>query len=193
MAKPGPPPAVEVEEDLELARRCAAGEPQATRDLVARYGPFLRRVAERTLPSRSEDVVAEVFLRLFEDAAAVLRAYRGEASLRAYLAGICRRVALETARREALRSGITLRDIAEDEAPADPWAPRLAWLSRALETLPERDRSVLSLRYQQERSFRDIAATLGVPMGTAASWVARARERLRALWEAEQKKDKRPA
>jgi RNA polymerase sigma-70 factor (ECF subfamily) len=192
MAKPGHPPAVGIEEDLELARRCAAAEPQAACDLVARYGPFLRRVAERSLPSRSEDVVAEVFLRLFEDDAALLRAYRGEANLRAYLAGVCRRVALETARREALRSGIPLLEI-EDAAPVDPWAPRLEWLSRALTALPERDRSVLSLRYQQGLSFREIAATLGVPLGTAASWVARARERLRALWEAEYGKDKYPA
>jgi len=52
-------------------------------------------------------------------------------------------------------------------------------LRRALETLSPSVRQLIILREFEERSYREIAETLGVPMGTVMSGLSRARQRLR--------------
>ena len=168
-------------EDLALARRCAAGEPEAVTRLVETYGPFLAGVLRRVWKEgETEDLVAEVFLRLFEGKGALLAAYRGEASLRTYLALIARRVGLDALRRARVRGRgrIPLDDLEDRQAPEEPDPGMPGLLAR----LPERDRRVLTLRYLDGLSYRDLAKALGAPPGSAAGWVARARERLKSLW-----------
>ncbi len=53
-------------------------------------------------------------------------------------------------------------------------------VAQALLKLPPRDRAVLTLRYQEEMPFEDIAAVMGAPMNTVKSWHRRAPARLRA-------------
>jgi RNA polymerase sigma-70 factor (ECF subfamily) len=168
-------------EDLALARRCAAGEPEAAARLVEAYGPFLAGVLRRVWrEGETEDLVAEVFLRLFEGKGALLAAYRGEAGLKAYLAVITRRVGLDALRRARVRGRgrIPLEDLLDRPAPEESEDG----LTGLLACLPERDRRVLTLRYLEGLSYRDLAKALAAPPGSAAGWVARARERLRVLW-----------
>ena len=49
---------------------------------------------------------------------------------------------------------------------------------RALETLPTDFREVLVLRELEGLSYKEIAAIVGIPLGTVMSRLARARERL---------------
>lgn len=66
----------------------------------------------------------------------------------------------------------------DDEPP-----PRVdnATLHAALEELPNDYRAPLVLFYLKELSYRDIAETLGVPIGTVMSRLSRAKDRLRAI------------
>ncbi|TDD79108.1 SigE family RNA polymerase sigma factor [Actinomadura darangshiensis] len=57
--------------------------------------------------------------------------------------------------------------------------PRL-W--EALTLLPRRQRAVLVLRYYEDLSDEEIAATLGIARGTVRSQAARALDKLRADW-----------
>ena len=176
-------------EDLLLARRSADGEPSAAAELVETYGPFLAGVLRRAWrDGEIEDLVSEVLLRLFEDRSELLRAYRGEASLRAYLAVIARRTGLDARRRARLRGAgrIPLDDglLASISSPPEEEGD----LKRLLERLSRHDRRVLTLRYVEGLSYRDLAKVLGAPLGSAAGWVSRARERLRALWAEENRR-----
>jgi RNA polymerase sigma-70 factor (ECF subfamily) len=57
-------------------------------------------------------------------------------------------------------------------------------LERALATLPEHHRVVVILADLEEFNYREIADTLGVPLGTVRSRLARARGTLqKLLWE----------
>jgi RNA polymerase sigma factor (sigma-70 family) len=56
---------------------------------------------------------------------------------------------------------------------------------RALETLPEDQRSVLFLVSVEALSYADTARVLGVPIGTVMSRLARAREKLMQIMEGE--------
>ena len=68
--------------------------------------------------------------------------------------------------------------------PLWSWSPLLPAPScssdrrRALETLPTDFREVLVLRELEGLSYKEIAAIVGIPLGTVMSRLARARERL---------------
>jgi RNA polymerase sigma-70 factor (ECF subfamily) len=53
-------------------------------------------------------------------------------------------------------------------------------LDRAIAALPPRYREVIALFHIQHRSYAEIAAALGVPMGTVMTWLHRARKELKA-------------
>jgi RNA polymerase sigma-70 factor, ECF subfamily len=54
-------------------------------------------------------------------------------------------------------------------------------INRAMSLMPERLRTVLILRELEGLSYRELADTLGVPIGTVMSSLSRARQRLRRL------------
>jgi len=51
----------------------------------------------------------------------------------------------------------------------------------ALRQLSAHDRAILTLHYQEERSYEEIAAILDRPMGTVKTHLYRARERLKVI------------
>ena len=57
----------------------------------------------------------------------------------------------------------------------------VAHVRRALETLPTDFREVLVLRELEGLSYKEIAAIVGIPLGTVMSRLARARERLASV------------
>src|SRR3982074_1379159 len=77
--------------DLELARRCCAGERAAQRDLFQRQKRRVHATLYRVLGSNSamEDLVQEAFLEIFK----ALPGYRGEALLGTWIDRIAVRVA----------------------------------------------------------------------------------------------------
>ena len=58
---------------------------------------------------------------------------------------------------------------------------RLTQLRNAFFALPEEQREALHLVAIEELSYQEAAETLGIPVGTLMSRVARARQRLRAF------------
>ena len=61
--------------------------------------------------------------------------------------------------------------------------PRLA---TALKSLKKRDRDAFLLFVLADLTYEDVAAALGVPIGTVRSRIGRARERMAAMMRAEQ-------
>lgn len=112
--------------------------------------------------------------------------FRGEARFATYLHAILVRQCRRTARR--LARSLPWPD-GEFESgglgPAEE-AERLEaqrQVAHAVAQLPARYREVLVLRESAGLEYQDIARALGVPVGTVRSRIARARERLRAMFE----------
>jgi RNA polymerase sigma factor (sigma-70 family) len=65
--------------------------------------------------------------------------------------------------------------------PEDPFVAeeRKERLQRALERLPLEFREVIVLYELEGLSYKEVAATLGIPVGTVMSRLSRARQRLR--------------
>ena len=98
-----------------------------------------------------------------------------------------RRIAVRQAIDRAGRQGrVRLREVSldavEDRAGQDPssgWADRASVMD-ALRTISSEDRALLGLRFGADLAVPDVAAALGIPLGTAKSRLHRALGRLAA-------------
>ncbi len=159
------------------------------------YGYFYRSTGSSVA---AEDLVQDVFLRLIE----AIKRYDHRERFEAYLfriAGNLNRDRLRKARRsrEVLRFGEMADDAGEaafGEAIADrpersaesalEQAEQVDRMQEALGRLSSAERDVIALRHFSGLSFREIAALMGTPLGTALARAHRGLARLRTLLDA---------
>ena len=147
---------------------------------------FYRRLG--AAPEEAEDLVQELFMRLFRGAAT----YRPRERFEAYCYRIARNAWIDRRRRSALRpvalSQVTPEDEHESRSAADPAPAAMEQLAvreeaerlRAeLAKLPEAQRLVFELGVVQELPYIEIASILGVPVGTVKSRMFHAVRKLR--------------
>jgi RNA polymerase sigma-70 factor (ECF subfamily) len=155
-----------------------ARTPTAPLDVQAAYaahGPELYRFALRQLGDggAAQDVVQEVFLRAWRASGS----YDPQlASLRTWLFAIARNVVVDEARRFAVRPWQRqLTDVADSDAPAvEADDARLvdAWVvEEALRRISEEHRTAIVQTHLRGRPYAEVAADLGVPVGTVRSRV----------------------
>lgn len=129
---------------------------------------------------------------------AMLRAFRGFDSFRGndikpWLLAIVRNCCLTSLRDRRSKFNMPLPEseseygsafVATDADPetAAANAATARKLDRLIEELPDEYRAVLVLREMEDMSYRDIALTVGVPIGTVMSRLARARALLKDKW-----------
>ena len=130
----------------------------------------------------AEDVVQEAFLRAFS----AFESFRGEHA-KPWLLTIVRNASLTWLKRNR-NAGAT---IGFEEAPVDPSErspdpEELLLMScdreqvrRALEQLPSDFREAVVLREMEGLSYKEIATTIGVPLGTVMSRLSRGRDWLK--------------
>lgn len=162
--------------DPETVAAAQRGDALALDRLIDELAPYVRRLCARIAPAAADDAAQEALLEIF----------RGLPSLRAPEAIItwARSVTVRTAARLAHRDD---REVASDGALVDRSAPSregLVDIDDALARLPVPQRVVLVLRTHEGLSEQEIAAALGIPMGTVKSRLHRARAAFREVWEA---------
>ncbi len=148
----------------------------------------VRRNLDAQFVDSVDDVVQETYLRAFR---ALSRGkFRGESALSSYLYAIARNEALRMNRkrnRESQRLSYraeVARDVADERAGTDHVAERhleSQRLEELLERLPATYRDVLKL-YGAGQSQQEIAAALGISIGTVKSRTSRGLELLRKIW-----------
>jgi len=67
-----------------------------------------------------------------------------------------------------------------------------AFLHQQIEALPESYRLLITLRYQQELSYEEIASITSTPLGTVKTGLFRARAQLRAALQTFEEKQDEP-
>jgi RNA polymerase sigma factor (sigma-70 family) len=162
--------------DAELLRRSAA-DPAAFGDLYERHGVAVRRyVVSRVGFSNGEDLAAEVFIRAFRTRDRC-RAEHGSAL--PWLLGVANHVIGDHRRIERRRLAALERLLVERRDAAEQTDVGLRpEVIHALRRLPATHRDALLLMVWGELSRDEVAAALGVPLGTVNSRIARARQRL---------------
>lgn len=154
--------------------------------LVERHQTMVFRTLARLTGEREglEDMAQEVFLRLFR----ALPHFRGEARISTFLYRIIVNVVNDEFRDR--RKARLTSPIEDAEAHGLAWSSpgpavlaERAQMQQAVEAgllqLTPHDRAILTLHYQEGRSYEDIAAILDSPMGTVKTHLHRARERLK--------------
>jgi RNA polymerase sigma-70 factor (ECF subfamily) len=170
-----------------LIQRSQAGDADAFGELVLLHQDFVYNLALRVVrdPTEAEDLAQEAFVRAWLG----LPNFRGQAQFRTWLYRIVTNLCynrLPGLRRELTSLGDDCLDnVTCDEVlsinPADRLEAqeRQTFLHNAIEQLPESYRLLVTLRYQQELSYDEIAAVVNLPLGTVKTGLFRAKERLR--------------
>jgi RNA polymerase sigma-70 factor (ECF subfamily) len=132
----------------------------------------------------AEDVVQEAFLRAFS----AVENLRGE-DAKPWLLTIVRNTSLTWMKRNRNAAAtIGLEEQVEDPSEPSPDPEETLLIScdreqvrKALEQLPSEFREAIVLRELEGLSYKEIATTVGVPLGTVMSRLSRGREWLRRL------------
>jgi RNA polymerase sigma factor (sigma-70 family) len=146
--------------------------------LVLRHGPMVFGVCRRVLGNvhDAEDAFQATFLILARKPASV----RKRGSLGSFLYGVAHRAALQAKRallrRRAREASVMPRN--ESTHDEDTWCGLREALDEELGRLPENYRCPLVLCDLEGRTRREAARQLGLPEGTVASRLARARRLL---------------
>jgi RNA polymerase sigma-70 factor (ECF subfamily) len=176
-----------------LVERCQKGDPQAFARLVALHEGMVLNLAGRLLGDREEarDIAQDVFLQVYR----TLGRFQGRSTLRTWIYRIvvnqCRNRQRWWRRRRRAAAcpleTITAADEAQMAAARPGESPfesidrreRARRMESALRSVSFDHRAVLLLREVEGLSCEEIGATLGLPIGTVKSRLARARDSLR--------------
>lgn len=180
--------------DRQLLKRCLDHEPGAWNDFVDRYLGLIYHVAHHTAHARSvpltaedvEDVCAEVLLQIVANDYAVLRRFRGKASLATYLTVVARRICVRELVRRNFEAelGHTAAHLpaaarAEPGATPEERVDNADEVRHMLEGLGGRDADVVRLYHMEGKSYREISQTLGIAENSIGPTLHRARNKLR--------------
>ncbi len=164
--------------DFDLLAAWRAGNGAAGNTLVGRhYGPLLRFFELRS--RTPEDLTQETLLAIVESR----DEFRAEASFRAFLFGVARRVLLKGMSKRYRRERLSSFDAPEPRRNTSLSAlfarrQEQQFLLMVLTTLPEDTQTLLALAYWENLKAREIAEVMGIPVSTTTTRLARARLRL---------------
>ncbi len=150
---------------------------------IAPHLPRLRRYARSLLRDsvRAEDLVQDTLVRALEKA----HLYQHDTNLRGWLVTIMHNEHVNAARRH-MRGPIYVSDDAIGElgrAQSQEAPVELREIRRAVARLPDEQRAPLLLHWLHGFKYEEIAAQMGLPLGTVQSRISRARKALRAMIE----------
>lgn len=169
--------------ELSLGERFSQGDEVALSEMYRSFSSPMYGIALNMLGRH--DLAADAVQRAFVQAWRASDRFDPERELRPWLYAITRRAAIDVYRRDRRVAGVLpldggVQDLAVDGPTLDDsWQ---AWqLHRALDQLHPDEREVLRLAYLRGHSQAEIAARLGIALGTVKSRTARALRRLADL------------
>ena len=176
--------------DEQLLTGAVAGNRQSLEELFRRHGPTAYRVSYRLLGNEADalDAVQDGFIK----ALGALPQFAGRSSFKTWLLRVVSNAALDLGRQRGRRETLALETLHNGDlgAVGDP-APDHGLecedlrrkLNEALEQLPLAQRQTFVLHAEAELSYREVADTLGISIGTVMSRLFYARQKLRTILE----------
>lgn len=188
-------------QDLQLIADIRSGNMMALETIMDAHSSMLKRMAFMMLKDAAlaEDATQETFIKFYYS----IDRFRGDASIKTYLAGILVNECRQKLRRGWLKRVLPIGgtyDSQTDASDKTNYAIAIAAceagtvalemeeasavkldLTDALVKLDGKSREVLLLHYYSDLSIKDICNALGEPEGTIKSRLKRAREKLKVL------------
>jgi RNA polymerase sigma-70 factor (ECF subfamily) len=179
--------------DEALLGKAIAGDRESLEELFQRYRLLAFRVAHRLLNNEADalDAVQEGFVKALTH----LPSFQGRSSFKTWLLRVVSNAALDLGRQRGRRDILSMDGLApkfrEEYEPLTQPDPSHELhrqdlrrkLREALDQLPAAQRQTFVLHAEGELSYREVAETLGISIGTVMSRLYYARQRLRSLLE----------
>ena len=168
-----------------LIQKAQKGDPDAFAALVDEHQRYIYNLALRVVKDENEalDLAQETFVRAWT----ALPNFKGQSQFRTWLYRIVTNLCYN--RLPHLRR--SLNDLGDDvmeelpeshfETPAQAFESNETkqHLQQAIASLDANYQMLITLRYQNELSYEEIASTLNLPLGTVKTGIFRAKEQLR--------------
>lgn len=175
-------------EEKAIIERCKRGDLGAFNELVKKYEKQVYNFAYRLTGNYDDanDIAQEAFLRVYN----AIGSFRGDASFTTWLFRITTNVFLDERKRARAHPHTSLDEHVEleesrvsrqieDSAPTPDVVmegkERGQILQDAIRSLPEYQRTVVTLYHTQQKSYEEIAEIMDQPIGTVKSRLNRAR------------------
>ena len=173
-----------------LVKRAKAGDDKAFSEIVKLYQNAVYNSALYIAKNRDDalDISQEAFLKLWR----TLGTFRGDTSLKSWIARITRTCAIDYIRQRNQKTASPLTiddegkeaDIPDLDSSSNPQKEyerkeSIAAVRQAVASLPEPIKEAIILREFHNLSYADIAATLGISEGTVKSRISRGREQIK--------------
>jgi len=173
--------------EQSLILRAQKGDHDAFALLVDEHQRYIYNLALRVMKDENEalDLAQETFVRAWT----ALPNFKGQSQFRTWLYRIVTNLCynrLPNLRRSLIDFG---DDMMENISETDPTFNNpahefesnetKAYLHQAIDGLDENYRLLITLRYQNELSYEEIASTLNLPLGTVKTGIFRAKAQLR--------------
>ncbi len=173
-------PAPSAETELDLIAQAQQGDRHAFGELVRRHREGVVNLVYRMCGdgNLAQDVAQESFIRAWQH----LPGYRPRSPFRNWVYRIATNAALDALRRERETVDLDALSLAapgEGPEAAMEEKERGQRVRQAVLALPPASRAVLVLKEYEGLSYREIANTLGIPIGTVMSRLNYARNRMR--------------
>ena len=169
-------------EDGELVAMTLGGRSEAFATLVERYDRAVYHLAYRTLHDVEEarDASQEAFFKAYRS----LRTFKQGAKFSTWIFAITYHACCDRLNRRKRYSKEELPERADPGPGPESQAIALDQARRlhdAIDALPEKYRTVITLYHLQGKQYEEIAQVLGLPMGTVKTHLFRAKEHLRKI------------
>jgi len=183
-------------EERAIIERCRQHDLEAFDELVRLYERRIFNFALRLSGNHhdAEDITVETFIRVFN----AIANFRGDATFSTWLFRIAHNVFLDLRKKERAHPHTSLQDVLElDESEVTrqvedpgPLPEQLAedaelsqLLRRAINELPDYQKTMVLLYHTQNKSYEEIAEIMHLPIGTVKSRLNRARIALKSKLE----------
>jgi RNA polymerase sigma-70 factor (ECF subfamily) len=170
------------DDDVSLVALALAGHAEAFGTLVERYDRAVYNLCLRTLRDSEEakDAAQEAFFKAFRG----LRTFRPGAKFSTWIFSIAYHACCDRLNRKRRFSDAEIPDRADPGPGPAAQLEQLDDASRlraAIDRLPEKYRTVITMYHLQGHQYEEIARVLDLPMGTVKTHLFRAKEQLRKL------------
>lgn len=175
---------IEKESDWELIKCVKAGDEAACVEIMRRYERLLFYIPKRygLDPVESADIVQQTFLAMLER----IDSFHPESNLKGWFSVVCKRQCWERLKQfdnedvhhEALTDSVLLMGHAAQE---NNHFATVEWLLDGLDLLDERCRNLILMLYfsENEVSYEDVAAEIGIKVGSVGPTRGRCLKKLK--------------
>lgn len=171
-----------------LVERAQKGDRAAMEALLLSCEKRVYNIAYRYMGNEADafDMAQEALIKIYKS----LPAFRAESSFSSWVYRLCVNTCLDGLRKRrnapvpldcSWENNVPARDASESPEAHALYLESRGYLQKAIGALCEDHKSVIILREINGLSYEEVAACLGVSIGTVKSRICRARQRLREL------------